>query len=53
MMKSKVVSKKELKPKEVNASNLQKLYVERMEKFMALVELSYALKTSPRIIQKK
>ena len=53
MMKSKVVSKKELKQKEVNTSNLQKLYVERIEKFMALVELSYALKTSPRIIQKK
>ncbi|MEP6929328.1 MAG: hypothetical protein ABI850_04925 [Flavobacterium sp.] len=32
---------------------LQKLYVERIERFMALVELSYALKHSPKIIQKK
>lgn len=52
-MKSNVISKKELEQKKINASNLQKLYVERIEKFMALVELSYALKTSPRIIQKK
>ena len=49
----KSIIKKDLSKKELNASNLQKLYVERMEKFMALVELSYALKTSPRIIQKK
>ncbi len=34
-------------------SDLQKLYYNRMERFMALVELSYALKTAPRIIQKK
>ncbi|WPR73290.1 hypothetical protein SLW70_11175 [Flavobacterium sp. NG2] len=34
-------------------SDLQKLYIERLERFMALVELSYALKTAPRIIQKK
>ena len=34
-------------------SDLQKLYVDRIERFMALVELSYALKTAPRIIQKK
>jgi hypothetical protein len=34
-------------------SDLQKLYSERIERFMALVELSYALKTAPRIIQKK
>ena len=52
-MKSKVTSTEELKQNEANASNLQKLYVERIEKFFALVELSYALKTSRRIIQKK
>jgi len=34
-------------------SDLQKLYSERIERFMALVELSYALKTAPRIIRKK
>jgi hypothetical protein len=34
-------------------SDLQKLYSERIERFMALVEFSYALKTAPRIIQKK
>ena len=34
-------------------SNLQKLYIERLERFMSLVELSYALKKAPRIIQKK
>lgn len=44
-----------LQSKESNAttSDLQKLYSERIERFMSLVELSYALKTSPRIIQKK
>ncbi|MBP6180474.1 hypothetical protein [Flavobacterium sp.] len=49
--KKKISSKK----KEVNikTSDLQKLYSERIERFMALVELSYALKTAPRIIQKK
>jgi len=47
--------KSSIKNKEANtkASELQKLYFERMERFMALVELSYALKTSPRIIQRK
>lgn len=41
--------------KELNSvtSDLQKLYCERIERFMALVELSYALKNSPRILQKK
>ena len=34
-------------------SELQKQYVERLERFMALVELSYALKTAPRITHKK
>ncbi|WP_165579397.1 hypothetical protein [Flavobacterium sp. ABG] len=34
-------------------SELQQLYVERIERFMALVELSYALKHSPKIIQSK
>jgi len=34
-------------------SDLQKLYYNRIERFMVLVELSYALKTAPRIIQKK
>jgi hypothetical protein len=35
------------------SSDLQKLYSERIERFMSLVELSYALKTAPIIIQKK
>ena len=34
-------------------TNLQKLYIERLERFMSLVELSYALKTATRIIHKK
>lgn len=37
----------------IKTSDLQKLYSERIERFMALVELSYELKTAPRIIQKK
>lgn len=49
----KPLNRKEERKKEVSASDLQKLYVERIEKFMALVELSYALKNAPRIIQKK
>lgn len=32
---------------------LQKIYLERMERFMSLVELSYALKHAPKVIQKK
>jgi hypothetical protein len=32
---------------------LQKVYLERLERFMSLVELSYALKHAPRVIQKK
>lgn len=54
-MKSKDIKKGTLQSKESNAttSDLQKLYSERIERFMSLVELSYALKTSPRIIQKK
>ncbi|MFV5698032.1 hypothetical protein ACM55H_06645 [Flavobacterium sp. ZT3R17] len=50
-MKSK--SENRLTQKEIETSDLQKLYSERIERFMALVEISYALKTAPRIIQKK
>ena len=32
---------------------LQKIYLERLERFMSLVELSYVLKHSPRVIHKK
>lgn len=32
---------------------LQKIYLERLERFMSLVELSYVLKHAPRVIQKK
>jgi hypothetical protein len=32
---------------------LQKIYLERIERFMSLVELSYTLKHAPRVIQKK
>lgn len=52
-MKSEDIKLKDLKQKEVNDSNLQKLYVERIEKFFALVELSYALKHAPRIRKTK
>ena len=54
-MKPKDINKNLIQNKESNSitSDLQKLYSERIERFMALVELSYALKTSPRIIQKK
>jgi hypothetical protein len=54
-MKSKNIMKRTIQNKESNSitSDLQKVYSERMERFMALVELSYALKTAPRIIQKK
>ena len=54
-MKSIDPKKSLIKNKEVNtkASDLQKLYFERMKRFMALVELSYTLRTSPRIIQSK
>ena len=54
-MKSINQKKSSIKNKEENTktSDLQKLYFERMERFMALVELSYALRTSPRIIQSK
>lgn len=54
-MKPKDINKGMIQNKESNSitSDLQKLYSERIERFMALVELSYALKTSPRIIQKK
>lgn len=54
-MKTTVVNKNKI-PQENHTSispELQKLYAERMERFMALVELSYALKHSPKIIQKK
>ena len=54
-MKPKGINKSTIQNKESNSitSDLQKLYSERIERFMALVELSYALKMSPRIIQKK
>lgn len=54
-MKSKDIKKSTIQNKELDSitSDLQKLYSERIERFMSLVELSYALKTSPRIIQKK
>ena len=54
-MKSKALKKDTILYKELNIknSNMQSVYSERMERFMALVELSYALKTAPRIIQKK
>lgn len=54
-MKTTAVNKnQEIQKKDASSnSELQKLYVERMERFMALVELSYALKQAPRIIQKK
>ncbi|WP_165698067.1 hypothetical protein [Flavobacterium nackdongense] len=48
--KIKNISQKEVITK---TSDLQKLYSERIERFMSLVELSYALKNAPRIIQKK
>jgi hypothetical protein len=55
IMKIKGLNKKTIQQKELNSisSDLQKVYVERIERFMALVELSYALKIAPRIIQKK
>ncbi|MDR7211165.1 hypothetical protein [Flavobacterium piscis] len=54
-MKPKDINKSIIQNKELNSitSDLQKLYSERIERFMALVELSYTLKTSPRIILKK
>ena len=45
-MKSETISKED-------ASDLQKLYVERIEKFMALVELSYALKKNTKNYSEK
>lgn len=54
-MNPKSINTSKITDKESNSvrSELQKLYCERIERFMALVELSYALKRSPRIIQKK
>ena len=52
-MKSLQKKENRLIQKENRTSDIQKLYFERIEKFMALVEISYALKTAPRIIQKK
>ncbi|NDP27798.1 MAG: hypothetical protein GZ087_10290 [Flavobacterium sp.] len=54
-MKTTVVNKNQILPENhtSNSFELQKLYTERIERFMALVELSYALKHSPKIIQKK
>ena len=45
-MKSETISKED-------ASDLQKLYVERIEKFMALVELSNALKKNTKNYSEK
>ena len=48
--------KKEMKSKakiDAKKVELQKIYLERLERFMSLVELSYVLKHSPRVIQKK
>lgn len=47
-MKTKTVNKIDCQKIE-----LQKIYLERIERFMSLVELSYALKHAPKIIQKK
>ena len=54
-MKIKGLNKKTIQQKELNSnsSDVQKVYVERLERFMALVVLSYALKIAPRIIKKK
>ena len=54
-MKIKGLNKKTIQQKGLNSisSDVQKVYVERIERFMVLVELSYALKIAPRIIQKK
>jgi hypothetical protein len=54
-MKSKGTKKDIIQSKELNltTSDLQKLYSERIERFMSLVELSYALKHSPKIIRNK
>jgi hypothetical protein len=54
-MKSKEMKKETISYKDLSVKNseMQSLYFERMERFMALVELSFALKTAPRIIQKK
>jgi hypothetical protein len=32
-------------------SLMQSVYIERLERFLALAELSYALKTAPRIFE--
>lgn len=48
--------KKEMKSKakiDAKKVELQKIYLERLERFMSLVELSYVLKHAPRVIQKK
>jgi hypothetical protein len=47
-MKTKIISKIDFQE-----IDLQKIYVERLERFMSLVELSYALKHAPKVIQKK
>ncbi|WP_166926016.1 hypothetical protein [Flavobacterium poyangense] len=54
-MKTTDVTKKQLPQVNSTAADteLQKLYTERIERFMALVELSYALKHAPKIIKKK
>lgn len=52
-MKSLHKKENKLMLKEIEVSDLQKTYAERLERFMVLVEISYALKTAPRIIQKK
>jgi len=56
-MKSKEINKGIIHNVESNSITIdlqkQKLYSDRIERYMALVELSYALKISPKIIQKK
>lgn len=47
-MKTKTINKNDSQKNE-----LQKIYLERIERFMSLVELSYALKHAPKVIQKK
>lgn len=45
-------TKVEMKSKEFDAT-MNAIYIERLERFMALVELSFALKKAPRISKEK
>lgn len=51
-MKSNSESKVDLKTKKVDLK-MNAIYIERLERFMALVELSFALKNAPRISKEK